>query len=158
MDGIFLHLLADTLGSVGVIVSSFIIQTWGYTIVDPMCSFCISILIFLSVIPLIKKSARTLLQATPPDVLENAQKIQKRVTKLEGVLGITDVHFWAHTQDHIVGTMHVQVDQHVEEQKVLSLIRGIVKDGGVNDITITIEKTGTTQTQIDAINSAALFS
>lgn len=65
MVGVFLHLLADTLGSVGVIISSFIIQMWGWTIADPICSLCIAVLIFLSTIPLIKQSSKTLLQCTP---------------------------------------------------------------------------------------------
>lgn len=64
--GVYLHIIADTLGSVSVIVSSLLIQFFGWTIADPICSFGMSVLIFVSVIPLIKGSATTLLQCTPP--------------------------------------------------------------------------------------------
>ena len=51
--GVFLHILADAMGSLGVIISSLLIKYFGWTIADPICSTIISILIFVSVIPLI---------------------------------------------------------------------------------------------------------
>jgi Co/Zn/Cd efflux system component len=36
-------MMADTLGSVGVIFSSFCIMNFGWTIADPICSFCIAV-------------------------------------------------------------------------------------------------------------------
>eukprot|EP00121_Abeoforma_whisleri_P014644 Awhi_evm1s13505 len=65
MQGVYLHILADTLGSVGVVVSTLIIENYGYTVADPICSLCISVLIFVSVLPLIYRSTRVLTQRTP---------------------------------------------------------------------------------------------
>jgi zinc transporter 5/7 len=65
LHGIFLHILADTLGSVGVITSSVLIWLYDWKIVDPICSLCIAMLIFMSVVRLLKSSAKTLLQRTP---------------------------------------------------------------------------------------------
>lgn len=45
--GVLLHVLADTLGSVGVIISSLIIHQYGWMVADPVCSIFISVLIFL---------------------------------------------------------------------------------------------------------------
>jgi len=45
MEGIFLHVLADTLGSVGVMISSVFVHYLGWNIADPICSLCISLLI-----------------------------------------------------------------------------------------------------------------
>eukprot|EP01112_Ceratiomyxa_fruticulosa_P010296 TRINITY_DN2715_c0_g1_i1.p1 TRINITY_DN2715_c0_g1~~TRINITY_DN2715_c0_g1_i1.p1 ORF type:complete len:746 (-),score=131.24 TRINITY_DN2715_c0_g1_i1:99-2336(-) len=140
LDGVFLHLLADTLGSVGVIISSFIIQTWGYTIADPICSLCISVLIFLSVIPLLKKSIATLLQSTPSNFVDDSETIRKKILKVDGVVGLRDVHFWAHTQELIVGTLNVQIDKHVEQQKILAYVQNILKEYGVGHITVEIEQ------------------
>ncbi len=44
-EGIFLHILADTLGSVGVIISSLLIRFFGWNIADPICSMIIATLI-----------------------------------------------------------------------------------------------------------------
>merc|ERR1712021_246339 len=47
--GVYLHILADTLGSVGVIVSALLMQYFGWMIADPICYMIIAILIFISV-------------------------------------------------------------------------------------------------------------
>lgn len=51
--GVFLHILADTLGSVGVIISSLLIKYYDLKVADPICSVIISLFILASVIPLI---------------------------------------------------------------------------------------------------------
>ena len=65
MRGVFLHVLADTMGSVGVIISSILVEQFGWFIADPICSLFIALLILISVIPLLKDSAEILLLATP---------------------------------------------------------------------------------------------
>ncbi|KAK6019783.1 cation diffusion facilitator family transporter [Ostertagia ostertagi] len=60
--GVFLHVLADTLGSVFVIISTLLIQWFGWTWVDPLCSLILSVLILGSVYPLLTSSVNTLLQ------------------------------------------------------------------------------------------------
>lgn len=69
-SGVFLHVLADTMGSVGVIVSSLLIENFGWYIADPICSMLIATLIFMSVIPLLKNSAYVLLLRVPPKALK----------------------------------------------------------------------------------------
>jgi Co/Zn/Cd efflux system component len=60
--------MADTMGSVGVIVSSVLIEQFGWYIADPVCSIFIAVLIFVSVLPLLKNSAVVLLLRTPVKV------------------------------------------------------------------------------------------
>ena len=60
--------MADTLGSVGVIISSFLIQNFGFQRADPICSLFIALLIFASVLPLLKESAFVLALRSPADV------------------------------------------------------------------------------------------
>ena len=67
-SGVFLHVVADTLGSVGVIVSSVLIEQFGFFIADPLCSLFIAVLIFLSVLPLLQESSQVLLLRTPADL------------------------------------------------------------------------------------------
>jgi len=55
--------LADALGSVGVIVSSVLVKFYGFQMADPICSALISVLIFASVVPLIKSSSETLIKS-----------------------------------------------------------------------------------------------
>jgi len=77
MKGVFLHVLADTLGSVGVIISSLLIQYYGWLIADPICSIFIAILVFASVLPLLRDSTQSLLLATA-----NQEEVSHTLTKV----------------------------------------------------------------------------
>ncbi len=79
MKGVYLHVLADTMGSVGVIISSLLIQHFGWYIADPLCSICIAIMIFLSVIPLLKHSSSLLLLRTPSNKEAQFKSLLQRV-------------------------------------------------------------------------------
>ena len=68
ISGVFLHVLADTLGSVGVIISSFLIDQFGLLIADPICSMFIAIMIFISVMPLLRNTATILVQRIPVEL------------------------------------------------------------------------------------------
>lgn len=43
--GVLLHIMADTLGSVGVIISALLMQKYDLMIADPICSILIALLI-----------------------------------------------------------------------------------------------------------------
>lgn len=77
--GVFLHVLADTLGSVGVIISTILIRQFGWLIADPICSLFIATLIFLSVIPLMKDACEVLLLRSPP---ENEKDLNSALEKV----------------------------------------------------------------------------
>lgn len=80
MRAVFLHVLADTLGSVGVIISSLLIQQFGWYLADPICSLCISAMIFASVIPLLKHSSGLLLLKMPAS--ENGRLYRKLLNRV----------------------------------------------------------------------------
>ena len=77
--GVFLHVMADTLGSVGVIISSVLIEQFGLLRADPICSLFIAVLIFASVVPLLKESALVLALRTPKDIQDKLGNALKKV-------------------------------------------------------------------------------
>ncbi len=78
-------MLADTLGSVGVIISTFLMQTFDLKIADPICSIFIAVLIFMSVLPLVKETTVILLLRTPRELQKelgiSLQKVSAQSTK-----------------------------------------------------------------------------
>ncbi|XP_070543256.1 proton-coupled zinc antiporter SLC30A5-like [Ptychodera flava] len=140
MQGIFLHVLADTLGSVGVIVSSILIDQFGLLIADPVCSIFIATMIFISVLPLLKESSLILLQRTPPELECKLTEGFDKVMNIEGVLSYRDQHFWEHSSDITAGTVHIQVMPDVSEQKIISQVTAIFKEYGINNFTVQVEK------------------
>lgn len=91
LKGVFLHVLADTLGSVGVIVSSILIKLYDLHISDPICSLIISTLILLSVGELLGTSVSTLMES---DINNKGKKLRKKVQKIDGIETIEQLYYW----------------------------------------------------------------
>uniref|UniRef100_A0A2K5QEW0 Zinc transporter n=1 Tax=Cebus imitator TaxID=2715852 RepID=A0A2K5QEW0_CEBIM len=140
MRGVFLHVLADTLGSIGVIVSTILIEQFGWFIADPLCSLFIAILISLSVVPLIKDACQVLLLRLPPEYEKELHTALEKIQKIEGLISYRDPHFWRHSASIVAGTIHIQVTSDVLEQRIVQQVTGILKDAGVNNLTIQVEK------------------
>ncbi|KAI1905302.1 hypothetical protein AGOR_G00014700 [Albula goreensis] len=140
MRGVFLHVLADTLGSVGVIISTILIRQFGWLIADPICSLFIAVLIFLSVIPLLKDACEVLLLRIPPEHEKDLNHALEKIQKIEGVLSYRDPHFWRHSASVIAGTIHLQLMSDVVEQRIIQQVTAILKDAGVNNLSVQVEK------------------
>ncbi|AAW44947.2 cation:cation antiporter, putative [Cryptococcus deneoformans JEC21] len=109
MRGVFLHVLADTLGSVGVIISTILIRFTGWTGFDPIASLFIAALIMASVIPLVVDSGRILCL----DVGEEKEsEIRSALTELSSVDGLASYaapRFWPRCEGELVGSIHIQL-------------------------------------------------
>jgi len=136
--GVYLHVLADTMGSVGVIISSSMVQYLGWTIADPIASLCISVMIFISVIPLLRQSAHTLLQGTPATL--DVSELLSKVTQVEGVLGHRDLHAWTHSSGQLVLSLHLQIAARANEQRIRAQVLAIIKERGVSHLTIQLDR------------------
>ncbi|ORY48677.1 cation efflux protein [Rhizoclosmatium globosum] len=110
MHGLFLHVLGDALGSVGVIISSLIIMyangSWRYYM-DPLISLLISALIISSAIPLVRSASFILLQGVPSNV--SMDKLRQEISSLAGVLDVHEFHVWGLSDSKNVASVHVRV-------------------------------------------------
>ena len=109
MHGIYLHILADTLGSAAVVVSTVLIHFYGWSGFDPLASCLIAILIFASAIPLVKSSAKTLLLTVPEDTEFDLREALAGVSALRGVVGYAAPKFWLAEGDErkVLGVIHI---------------------------------------------------
>ena len=137
--GVYLHILADTLGSVGVIVSALLIQFFGWTIADPICSGIIAIFILVSTVPLLRDTTATLTERTPKRLDGKIRKALDKISKLENVVGFRDAHFWNCAGSDTIATLHVVVNSKALDQKVLAKCRKILTHSFV-DITVEIDR------------------
>lgn len=110
MHGIFLHIMADTLGSVGVILSTIVVKVTGWSFVDPLASIMIATLILLSSIPLLKSSSSNLLLSLNDKTEEELKYLLSEVLKIPGVKSYTTPRFWPQDgpNSKLVGYLHVQ--------------------------------------------------
>lgn len=108
MRGVFLHVMADTLGSVGVIVSTLLIQWYGWTGFDPIASLFIAVLIAASVIPLVIDTGKVLAL----DLSDREARIRDTLSELrsiEGLASYNSARFWPKDDSSIIGSIHIQL-------------------------------------------------
>lgn len=139
MRGVFLHILADTLGSVGVIISAVLMHLFGWMRADPICSMFIAILIALSVLGLIKESVSVLMQRQPYALDHKLQQCYQKVTGLAGVYGVQEPHFWTLCSDVHIGAIKLEVSKNVDPTYVTSHTRMIFESIGVKQMTIQLD-------------------
>lgn len=139
MQGVFLHILADTLGSVGVIISAVLMNQFGWMIADPICSMFIAGLVGISVLPLLRDSVYVLMQRTPREIEPQLAYCYQRVMQLEGVLSVQQVHFWTLCTETYVGTMKVEVNQRADPKLVQSHVHSIYSSIGINQLYVQID-------------------
>ncbi|CAB0033584.1 unnamed protein product [Trichogramma brassicae] len=139
MKGVFLHILADTLGSVGVIISAILMQMFGWMIADPICSMIIAILIFISVLPLIQKSMIILMQRQPTELDHVLPQCYNRVTQLAGVYSVQEPHFWTLCSDIYVGCLKLEVARTVDPKYVIASTQSIFHAAGVKQLTVQLD-------------------
>ncbi|ODH12633.1 hypothetical protein ACO22_08071 [Paracoccidioides brasiliensis] len=112
MHGIFLHILADTLGSVAVVISTILVHYYKWPGFDPIASCLIAILIFASAIPLVASTSKTLLLALPADVEYTLRDALAGVSTLRGVVGYTVPKFWLDDTVHDHKEKHYHHSHH----------------------------------------------
>ncbi|BBN04991.1 solute carrier family 30 (zinc transporter), member 5/7 [Marchantia polymorpha subsp. ruderalis] len=139
MEGIFLHILADTLGSVGVVISTLLIKYKGWLFTDPACSIFISVLIVSSVVPLVRNSAELLLQRVPRSAEKRIEKALKKVEVVDGVHDWHKLHVWSYTNTELVGTLRLHASLGTDKQLVRGKVTKILQAAGISDLTLEVE-------------------
>ncbi|XP_050737448.1 zinc transporter 5-like isoform X3 [Eriocheir sinensis] len=139
MQGVFLHIMADTLGSVAVIVSSLLIDWYGWLVADPICSLVLAGLILASVLPLLKESASILILRVPVGAEENIKKCIDKILEIEHVVSCNDPRFWHHAGNVLVATVKVQCRSEASEQRIIHAVTSILQEAGFSQVSVEVE-------------------
>lgn len=134
----YLHILGDTLGSVGTIVAAGIILTVGWLPADPLISVVIAVLILVSAVRLVGESADVLLEATPPHV--SLPDLQAAIGAVAGVADVHDVHVWTVSNGIVAMSAHATVPDPERHQAALEEICRKVRTFGIQHVTIQMER------------------
>lgn len=142
MEGIFLHVLADTLGSVGVVISTLLLKYKGWMAADPICSIFISIMIISSAIPLLRNSAEILLQRVPRFNEHDIKQAFKVIQNLNGVHDLQNIHVWSFTNKEVIATLHLHISAESDKTSIGNQVAHLLHDAGVKDLTLQMESSG----------------
>ena len=108
VDGAFKHVLADLMGSVGVVISGFIVIFTGWVLIDPILSLGIALLIVVSSWRLVLRSVNALLGGVPDHI--DLYALCAEIEDVPGVTLIHDVHVYTVTFNFDLMTAHILVD------------------------------------------------
>ncbi|KAI5958649.1 MSC2 [Candida theae] len=152
MRGIFLHILADALGSVGVVISTILTNLFHWQGFDPIASFIIATLILASAIPLIKSTASSLLLKIPASQESVIRNTLHEISHVKGVKSFTTPRFWpsgggaADTGGggaaKINGYLHVQIYRGENSWYIKKQIERLFGENGgtfSNDVMVQVE-------------------
>ena len=137
MRGAFLHMVADTLVSVGVLLSGVAIMLWGITIIDPIISLVIAVVILVSTWRLLADSLCLSLDGVPSGIDVDAVTDAMRATP--GVLGVHHLHIWAMSTTQNALTAHIVIDNMAQMEVVKSLIKERLGALSITHATLEIE-------------------
>lgn len=126
LEGAYLEVLADTLGSVGVIIAAAVLQVTGWMWVDPVIGIGIGLFILPRAWRLGSQALRILIQAAPPDT--DLDAIHDQLATIEGVVDVHDLHVWTLTSEMNVASAHLMICDGTDAHRVLDQARVVLRD------------------------------
>jgi len=139
IKSVWLHILGDTLSSVGVIISGIIIYFTGWLYADPLAGIIIGGIIIWGGVRLVRDTLAILLDFAPKGL--NVEILAKNIAALPDVLSVHDVHLWSVAHNYVAFSAHVLVrEKRLEEvQGTKRQIERILGKAGVDHSTLQIE-------------------
>lgn len=115
--GAFLHMAADALVSVGVVLAGVLYLWQGWTWIDPVVTLLIAAVIVVGTWSLLRKSLHLLFDGVPENV--EVADVRETLLGLSGVTGVHDLHVWALDTTETALTAHLVVGSEKRDPDVL---------------------------------------
>ena len=140
VKGAYLHMAADTLVSVGVLIAGVVIQLTGWYIVDPLIGIVVGVAILFSSWGLLRDSMTLTLDGVPRGI--DPKKVKQTMLDQKGVIGVHHLHIWALSTTENALTAHVVVDDLAEEKEIKHAVKDALTGVGIQHATLELEKSG----------------
>lgn len=106
MKATYLHLLSDTLSSIGVIFGAFMIQWYNVTIFDPIITIVVALYITVESWPIVRHTITILMQGAPK---MDYDAIKADLLTIEGVTNVHHIHVWMIDEHRIMFSAHINM-------------------------------------------------
>lgn len=134
-----LHVLGDLFGSLAALGAALVILATGWTLIDPLLSVLVSLLILGSAFRIVRDAAHILLEGTPADLdpLRIAADLKAAVP---GVVDVHHIHAWSLTQDRPLVTLNARVTHARAPADITAAIKDRLKtEFAVDHATVELE-------------------
>lgn len=137
VKGAYLHMAADALVSIGVVVSGVVISWTGWTIIDPIVGLVVAVIIVASVWSLTRDSLRLSLDGVPAGV--DPERVAREMEQVEGVRAVHHIHIWAISTTENALTAHVVLERLSEMECVKRTLKERLRGLGIAHATLEAE-------------------
>lgn len=137
VKGAYLHMLADALVSVGVVVSGVAIHFTGWNIIDPIVGIVVAAVIVASTWKLLTASLRLSMDGVPDGIDPDA--IRREVENMEGVEQMHHIHIWALSTTENAITAHIVIRDITDAAHIRADIKHLLASRGISHATIEVE-------------------
>lgn len=138
VQGAWLHVLTDALGSVGAMVAGGLIWAFGWAWADPAASILISVLVLYSSWALLKEAVAVLMEGAPGNV--DVDQVREAIRAVPGVRAVHDLHVWTITSGMVALSGHVVVGDEDYTPVMLTRIRQPLHERfGIDHVTVQLE-------------------
>ena len=135
--GAYLHMLADTLVSVGVVISGIVISLTDWYIIDPLIGLAIAAVILTGTWDLLKESVRLSIDAVPEGI--DPDDIAASIRGCEGVLDMHHLHIWAISTTETALTAHLVVEKMEGADAIVHGVKHALSGKGIRHSTLELE-------------------
>jgi cobalt-zinc-cadmium efflux system protein len=130
-----LHVLGDTLGSVGALVSGIVIVLTGWTPIDALASLLICVLIAFTSLRLLREALHALMEGTPLRL--SAQDVGMALARHADVASVHDLHIWTLSGSRIALSAHVVMRDLSRWESTLHDLRHVLQERfGIEHVTL----------------------
>lgn len=136
--GAFLHMAADAIVTLGVLIGGLAIKLTGLEWIDPVLSLIIVVVILYSAWGLLRESFEIAVDAVPRNI--DIEEVESFLNDLEGVEGVHDLHIWAMSTTETSLSAHLVVPGGHEDQFLYDIREKLKAHFDITHTTLQVEK------------------
>lgn len=138
LRAVFLHVLSDLMGSLGVLAAGALVYFTNWYLADPLASMLIGLLILVSSWGLIREGVDILMEAVPGHV--NVEELRARLLEVAGTREVHDLHVWCLTAREFALAAHAVVADEADPDRVLSDMSQVLRRFDIHHMTVQLER------------------
>jgi len=122
----YMHMVADTAVSAGVVIAGLLIIFTGWLWIDPLLSMILVVLIFVGTWSLLKDSVNLSIDAVPQNI--DTEEVKAYLLSLENIISIHDLHIWPLSTTQTAMSAHLITESITINNAQLNEIHKVLKE------------------------------
>ena len=140
VKGAYMEVIADTVGSVGVLVAGIVTVTTGWPYADVVVAVLVALWVLPRAISLARAALRILSESSPAHI--DVDELRAALKAVPGVEEVHDLHVWTLVPGKDMATAHLTSG--ADSARVLDDARAVLAARGLAHATVQVEPPGST--------------